>query len=135
MHDCKSIAHMRCGKSFRPAQPFFTDSRAQRCNQISQPSKQRDQLGMRSAHFCEPLLGPKHPVGVPKNTGPSERAYLINDFRWTRPTEYQITAVQNQVRGNSLEVRENRVQCPPVPMNIGDSRNSHETHSAPVSAH
>jgi hypothetical protein len=42
------------------------------------------------------------------------------------PTEHQIAAVNNKVRRNLLQVSKNCLERSPVPMNIGNDRNSHE---------
>src|SRR5215469_8013562 len=86
---------------------------------------------MSRGHFRQPLLRPERLIGIAENSGPAERAYFVDYFARMRSTEYQIAPVYNQVRCNLPQVCENRLQRPPVTVNVGDDRNSHETHSLP----
>jgi hypothetical protein len=43
-----------------------------------------------------------------------------------RPTKRQIAAMDNQVGRMLFQIPKNRLQCAPVPMNIGNDCNSHE---------
>jgi len=75
--------------------------------------------------FSQTLRRPKHLIRIPAHPGPPERADLIDDLRRVSSPRSQIPAMDNGVRCNLPQVRDNGLQGAPIAVNIRYDRDSH----------
>jgi hypothetical protein len=68
---------------------------------------------------------PQHLIGIPADPGPPQGADLIDNVRRVRSTGSQIAAMENEVRRELPQVRDNGLEGVPIPVNIRYDCDSH----------
>src|ERR1700730_1323817 len=100
MNQAKAFLGIQTRKSFKPSQAFFPDACARRGNHLLDHGKSWSELRLSGGKFSQTFRRPKHLICIPANTGPPERADLIDDVRRVSSTSRQIAAMENEVRCN-----------------------------------
>src|SRR6187431_1450072 len=74
---------------------------------------------------------PQHLVSVAAHAGPVHVADTVDDFCRTRPAAHQVTTMHDKVNADLFQIRDHRLQCGEVGVDIGDNRDSHRQRGAP----
>ena len=61
---------------------------------------------------------PVHFVRIPEHAGPTEIADAVDDLRRTRATAHEVTAMDNEVGTDRLQVGNDRFECRQVGVNV-----------------
>ena len=105
-------------KILQPSQPFFPDARHGWSNRLSNHRKNIRELRLSGGKFRQAFRRPQHLIGVPADSGPPERANLIDDLRRMRSAGRQIAAVNHEIRRDLSQIGEHRLERAAIAVNI-----------------
>jgi hypothetical protein len=125
MNQAKAGLRIKSRKSFQPSQAFFADACERRENRLLHHGKNGRNLRVCDGLFRQTFRRPKHLIRIPANPGPPQRADLIDDLRRVSSARSQIPAMDNEVRRNLPQVRDNGLEGAPIAVNIRNDCDSH----------
>src|SRR5580704_643256 len=125
MNQAKAFLGVQMRKSFKPSQAFFTDACERRWNHLLQYCEKWRELRRCGRKFSQTFGGPKHLVCISADSGPCERANLIDNLSRVRSSVSQIAAMYHEVGCDLSQVGENCLEGAPIAVNIRYDGDSH----------
>jgi hypothetical protein len=118
MNQAEAFLGVQIRKSFQPSQAFFTYACERWRNHLLDSGKKWPELRLSGRKFSQTLRAPEHLISIPADPGPPEGADLIDDVCGVRSAVSQIATMENKVRCDLPQVRDNRLEGTSIAVNI-----------------